>query len=34
VETIEAASENELAVLRDLERRTMLAHGVAAGDAG
>jgi glutaconate CoA-transferase subunit B len=33
VETIEAASENELAVLRDLEQRTMLAHGVAAGDA-
>jgi glutaconate CoA-transferase subunit B len=31
--TIEPPSEKELAVLRDLEQRTMVAHGVSTGDA-
>jgi glutaconate CoA-transferase subunit B len=31
--TIEPPSEKELIVLRELEHRTMIAHGVAAGDA-
>jgi glutaconate CoA-transferase, subunit B len=32
--TIEPPSEKELTVLRELQQRTMIAHGVAAGDAG
>jgi glutaconate CoA-transferase, subunit B len=32
--TIEPPEEKELAVLRELTQRTMIAHGVAAGDAG
>jgi glutaconate CoA-transferase, subunit B len=31
--TIEPPSEKELTVLRELQQRTMIAHGVAAGDA-
>jgi glutaconate CoA-transferase subunit B len=34
LKTIEPPSEKELAVLRELEQRTMIAHGVAAGDPG
>jgi glutaconate CoA-transferase, subunit B len=33
LKTIEPPSEKELAVLRELEHRTMIAHGVASGDA-
>jgi glutaconate CoA-transferase subunit B len=32
--TIEPPEEKELAVLRELTQRTMIAHGVAAGEAG
>jgi glutaconate CoA-transferase subunit B len=32
VDTIAPATEHELFVLRDLQRRTMIAHGMALGD--
>jgi glutaconate CoA-transferase, subunit B len=34
LDTIEPPEEKELAVLRELAQRTMIAHGVAAGEAG